>query len=187
VIAGVLIGGGIYWYCQQPPERRERIRSVAGQIGTHLMGRYQVAAAGVYQARLQLRACMAPRPERRTLASAIVRELALSSASLSAAQLAGLLDPALRPSVAELRAFQRRTATRSSGRCAGAVSCTDLTTRCLVERRLQYPSTAEPAVSPGPVVFAGNYRESSRTEHHIDPRIRYPGLSRTLDPMAPAA
>jgi hypothetical protein len=107
VIAGVLIGGGIYWYCQQPPERRDRIREAAGQIGTHLMDDYSTAAAGVYQARLQLRACMVPRPEQRAPASAILRELALSPESLSAAQLTGLLDPDLRPAVADLRAFLR--------------------------------------------------------------------------------
>jgi len=39
VIAGVLTGGGIYWYCKQPPERRERIRKAAGEVGTHLMNR----------------------------------------------------------------------------------------------------------------------------------------------------
>jgi len=87
--------------------RRDRIRKVAGEIGTHLLENYGTAAAGVYQARLQLRACMVPRPGRRTPASAILRELALSPESLSAAQLAELLDPALRPSVADLRAFLR--------------------------------------------------------------------------------
>jgi len=108
VVAGVLVGGGIYWYCKQQPEHRERIRKTAGQIGTHLMGRrYQTAATGVYQARLQLRACMVPQPEHKTPAAAILRELALSPESLSAAQLAGLLDPALRPSLADLRAFLR--------------------------------------------------------------------------------
>ena len=65
VVAGVLVGGGIYWYCKQPPERRERIRKAAGQIGTHLMGSYGTAATGVHQARLQLRACMVPKPEHR--------------------------------------------------------------------------------------------------------------------------
>ena len=72
------------------------------------MNRYQTAAAGACQARLQLRACMVPQPAQRTPASAILRELALSPGSLSAAQLAGLLDPALRPPVADLRAFLRK-------------------------------------------------------------------------------
>jgi len=71
VIAGVLTGGGIYWYCKQPPERRERIRKAAGEVGTHLMNRYQPAAAGACQARLQLAPawCRSPRrgrPHRRS-------------------------------------------------------------------------------------------------------------------------
>lgn len=35
VIVAVLIGGGIYWHLGQPPERREKIRDVAVQVGTH--------------------------------------------------------------------------------------------------------------------------------------------------------
>lgn len=92
---------------QQPPERRDHIKDVAGEIGTHLLDSYQAAAAGVYQARLQLRACLVPRSAQRTPAAAILRELALAPESLSAAQLAELLDPALRPSVADLRVFLR--------------------------------------------------------------------------------
>jgi hypothetical protein len=26
------MAGGIYWYLKQPPERRERVRTVAGQV-----------------------------------------------------------------------------------------------------------------------------------------------------------
>ena len=102
-----MAGAGIWWYRAQPPESRERIRSAAGQVGTHLVNRYQVAAAGAYQARVQLRACMVPRPGTRTPASAIIRELALSPGSLSAARLAELLDPDLRPPAASVRAFLR--------------------------------------------------------------------------------
>ena len=50
---------------------------------------------------------MVPRPEARTSASAILRELALSPESLSAAQLAELLDPSVRLPVAAIRAFLR--------------------------------------------------------------------------------
>lgn len=107
VILGVAVAGGIYWYCKQPPERRDHIKKAAGEIGTHIMGEYSEAAEGVYQARLQLRACMVPKPEQRTPASAILRELALSPESLSAAQLAEFLDPPVRPSVADIRAFLR--------------------------------------------------------------------------------
>ena len=107
VIAGVMAGAGIWWYRQQPPERRERIRTSAGQVGTHLVNRYQVAAAGAYQARVQLRACLVPQPGDRTPASAIIRELALSPESLSAARLAELLDPDLRPPATGVRTFLR--------------------------------------------------------------------------------
>lgn len=54
-----------------------------------------------------LRACVVPRAERRTPVSAIIREFSLSPDSLSAQQLADLLDPYVRPSVAGLRAFLR--------------------------------------------------------------------------------
>jgi hypothetical protein len=107
VILGVLIGGGIYWYRKQPTERRERVKQIAGEIGTHLLEQYGTAAGWVYQAHVRLRACVVPRPEQRTPLSAILRELALSPESLSAQQLAELLDPSVRPSVTGLRAFLR--------------------------------------------------------------------------------
>ena len=107
VILGVLIGGGSYWYRKQPPERRGRVKQAAGEIGTHLLEEYGTAAGGVNRARVLLRACVVPRPEQRTPVSAILRELALSPDSLSAQQLADLLDPSVRPSVADLRSFLR--------------------------------------------------------------------------------
>jgi hypothetical protein len=55
-----------------------------------------------------LRACVVPRPEQRSTASAILRELALAEESLSAQQLAELLDPPVRPPVADLRAWLRQ-------------------------------------------------------------------------------
>jgi hypothetical protein len=54
-----------------------------------------------------LRASVVPRPEQRTPVSAILRELAASTESLSAQQLADLLDPSVRRPVADLRAFLR--------------------------------------------------------------------------------
>ena len=107
VILGVLIGGGIYWYRKQPPERRGRVQQAAGEIGTQLLEEYGTAAGGVNRARALLRACVVPKPEQRTPVSAILRELALSPDSLSAQQLADLLDPSVRPSVADLRSFLR--------------------------------------------------------------------------------
>lgn len=106
-ILGVVFAGGIYWYCKQPPERRDQIKSVAGQVANHVMQEYGKLTDDVYQARLQLRACMVPKPEHRTSTSAILRELALSPESLSAAQLAELFVPSERPAVADIRAFLR--------------------------------------------------------------------------------
>jgi hypothetical protein len=107
VILGLAAAGSIYWYFKQPIERRDTIKKVAGSIGTHFMNEYGTAAEVVYQARVKLRASMVPKPEDRTPVSAILRELALSPESLSAAQLAELLDPSVRPSVADIRAFLR--------------------------------------------------------------------------------
>jgi hypothetical protein len=107
VVLGLLVGGGIYWYCKQTPEYRARTREVAGKVGTRLMEEFGTAADGVNQARLQLRASVVPRPDRRTPVSAILRELAVSTESLSAQQLAELLDPSVRPTVVGLRAFLR--------------------------------------------------------------------------------
>jgi len=107
VILAVVVGGAFYWYCKQPPERRDTIKRTTSSIGTYLMDQYTEGAAMAYQASLKLRACAVPSPEHRTPVSAILRELALSSESLSAAQLAELLDPSVRPPVAELRAFLR--------------------------------------------------------------------------------
>jgi hypothetical protein len=105
--AGFLAVGGICWYRKQPGERRERIRLVAGEIGMNLLRQAGAAAELVNNGHVRLRASVVPMPEHRSIASAIVRELALSSESLSAEQLAKRLDPSLRPPVADLRAFLR--------------------------------------------------------------------------------
>jgi hypothetical protein len=107
-ILGVLIGGGICWYCRQPAERRERIKQVAGEIGAGYLQQYGAAAEVAYRGRLLLRACVVPMPEHRSTVSAILREFALAEESLSAQQLADLLDPPVRPSVADLRAWLRQ-------------------------------------------------------------------------------
>ncbi len=107
VILGLVVAGGIYWYLKQPAERRDNIKKAAASVGTHVMNEYGTAAGEVYQAQVRLRASMVPRPEARTSVSAILRELALSPESLSAAQLAELLDPSVRLPVAGIRAFLR--------------------------------------------------------------------------------
>ena len=104
IVVGIA-AGGIYWYFRQPAERRDVISDIAGQIGSHLLTEFGKAADGVQQARLQLRACVVPRPEERRIVSSLLRELALSPESLSAQELAGLLAPRARPSVTDLRAF----------------------------------------------------------------------------------
>lgn len=107
VILGLVVLGSVFWYFNQPPERRDTVKKVAGSVGTHIMEEYGAAAEVVYQGRVKLRACMVPKPENQTPVSAILRELALSPESLSAAQVAELLDPKVRPSVADIRAFLR--------------------------------------------------------------------------------
>lgn len=107
VVLGLLVGGGTYWFCRQPPERREQARQVAGKAAMRLLEEFGTAAEGVNQARVLLRASVVPRPEQRTPVSAILRELAVATESLSAQQLAELLEPSVRPSVAGLRAFLR--------------------------------------------------------------------------------
>lgn len=107
LVLAMLVGGGICWYCKQPPERREQVRQVAGKAGTRLLEEFGTAADGVTQGRVLPRASVVPRPEHRTAVSAILRELAVSTESLSAQQLTELLDPSVRPTVAGLRAFLR--------------------------------------------------------------------------------
>jgi hypothetical protein len=107
VILVLAAAGGIYWYSKQPPERRERIKKVATDVGTYFLDEYSAAAADVREARLSLRACVVPRPDRRSTPSAILRELAIAPESLSAQQLAELLDASVRPRVADLRAYLR--------------------------------------------------------------------------------
>jgi hypothetical protein len=108
VLAAVLVGGGIYWYCRQPPERRQRIKQAAGEIGGRYVQQYGAAVEVAYQGRVLLQACAVPRPGLRGAASAIMRALALAEESLSAEQLAGLLDPPARLPVADLRAWLRQ-------------------------------------------------------------------------------
>lgn len=107
LLVAVLAGGGIYWYCKQPPKRRERIKQVAGDIGTRYLQEYGAAAEVAYKGRVLLRACVVPRPGQRSTVSAVVRELALAEESLSAQQLTELLNPPVRPSVAALRSWLR--------------------------------------------------------------------------------
>jgi hypothetical protein len=105
LILGLIFGGGIYAYRQQPEERRGRIKEIARTMGLELMEQRAVASAEVRQARDLLRIYAVAGPEQRTSTSAIFRELAITSDSLSAQQLADILDDEFKPSVPHLRSF----------------------------------------------------------------------------------
>ena len=107
VVLVVIVVGGIWLYFRQPLERRERIKEVGGKVGTFLLDEYMDAATEVGKARVELHACLVPKPDERSRMSAVLRELAMSPDSLSAQQLADLISPALRPRVAELREYMR--------------------------------------------------------------------------------
>lgn len=102
------------------------------------MDQFEKAAAEVQMARVELHACVVPSPERRTLVSAILRELAMSDESLSAKQIADLLDQRLRPPVAEIRAYLRAKEKTLFAQVRRAASCWGTTTSCLS------PSTSVP-------------------------------------------
>jgi hypothetical protein len=105
VILIAAAAAGIYWYCKQPAERRERIKDATWSIAASYMNELTTGTEAVTQARLDLRALLVPRPGQRTRASAILRELAVAPESLSAQQLTDLLDAP--PRVTDLRAFLR--------------------------------------------------------------------------------
>jgi hypothetical protein len=107
ILLGLIVAGGIYLYHNQPQETRERIKTMAAEIGTHLLEEYASADTEIQQARRQLGGSVVPKPQLRSPTSAILRELAMSPESLSAQQLAELIDPYLRPSVRDLRAYLR--------------------------------------------------------------------------------
>lgn len=99
--------GGIWWYSRQPTERRAQIKDAAGTAGKFYMAKYADATSVVLRAQADLRGCLVPRPAQRSVPSAVFRELAVAPESLSAQQLADLLDPSVRPKVTDLRTFLR--------------------------------------------------------------------------------
>lgn len=107
LILGGLVLLGILIYSRQPPERRERIKQSAIAFGKFMLDEATKASAEVAVARTQLTACVVPGPPSRTPEIAAVRALAAAEESLSAQQLAELLDESVRPPVAQLRAYLR--------------------------------------------------------------------------------
>jgi len=107
VILGGLVLLGVLIYCRQPPERRERITQGAAAFGKFMLDEATKASAEVAIARTQLTACVVPGPPSRAPGIAAVRALATAEESLSAQQLAEMLDESVRPPVAQLRAYLR--------------------------------------------------------------------------------
>jgi hypothetical protein len=99
------------------------------------------AAEAVLQARVDLRAYLVPRPEWRGRASAILRELAVAPESLSALQLADLLDVSVRPKVTDLRALLRANDSMFGQVRRGASSSA-------------FATSSDPAITPGVAVAA---------------------------------
>jgi hypothetical protein len=107
VIIAVLAFGLAVAYFTQPEERKAKIKQVTAEIGKSYLDELTVVTANVQSARVQIRANVVPGPEKRSATSAVLRELALSDDSLSAQQVAELLDEQVRPPVASVRAFLR--------------------------------------------------------------------------------
>lgn len=105
IALAILFAGGVLWYGQQPPERKERIKHVASVAGKYLVEEHARATSAVHQAQAQLSACVVQGPEERSVLSAVFRKLALTDESLSAQQLCDVLDDSVRPAVDPLRRF----------------------------------------------------------------------------------
>lgn len=105
LLLAVVIGLGILYFRSQPEEKKESIKKLAGVIGNTLLeeGRRGAELASAAQRRLD--ACVVPAPERRTLESTAIRQVALAQEPVTAQELHAMLDPAGRPSVVTVRAF----------------------------------------------------------------------------------
>lgn len=106
ILAGLVLL--VIWiYSKQPPERKERIKDGATTFGKFVLDEATTASAEIAVARTQLTACVVPGSLSRTPEMAAMRALAMAEESLSAEQLAELLDDSVRPPVAQLRAYLR--------------------------------------------------------------------------------
>lgn len=105
LILAAVVAGGVMWYRRQPDERRERIRSVVGEVGQFLAEEGNKALTEMRQAEALLGAYVVPEPEICSVTSAVVRKLAMTEDSMSAQQICDTLDDPVRPSVPRLRTF----------------------------------------------------------------------------------
>jgi len=110
-VLALLVVGGVVMYQHLPPERKEKIKHFASETGTFLLDEYTRVANDVQHAQEQLGACMVPGPEERSVASAVLRKLALADGSMSAQQLCDTLDSSVRPAVDPLRRFMHSNKT----------------------------------------------------------------------------
>ncbi len=111
VIVGLLIVGGVVAYRRQPPERKDTIKRVAGDVGRFLLEEGSRAANAIDHAQERFDSYVVPAPAHRTATAAVFRELAMGSESLSAQQLSDALDVSVRPAVSALRVFLRANKT----------------------------------------------------------------------------
>lgn len=105
VLLGLLLVAGIAAFRRQPEGRRDAIKAGAGEAVQFMVDKYAAAASSVERARRMLGAYVVAAPEHRTPSSAVLRELALASDSMSAGQLYEVLDAPVRPPVGSLRSF----------------------------------------------------------------------------------
>lgn len=105
VAALVLIVGAVMIYQYQPQERRQRIREGAKTAGRIYFDLANQAMAQLHAAEQALGGSAIAGPTQRTVASAVLRQLAIAPESMSAQQICDALPDDLQPSVTHLRTF----------------------------------------------------------------------------------
>lgn len=105
VILGVLLIGAIVVYQRQSTERKAAIRKVAGDGTRWFLEESRQAAISVQNSHDMLDTYLVPAPPRQTPTAAVFREIATACDSMSAQQLADILDVSVRPRVDSLRMF----------------------------------------------------------------------------------
>jgi hypothetical protein len=101
----LIIAGAVMIYQYQPPERRQRLRDGAKTAGRIYFDLANQAIAQLHTAEQALGGSAIAGPIQRTVASAVLRQLATALESMSAQQICDAVPDEFRPSVADLRAF----------------------------------------------------------------------------------
>jgi hypothetical protein len=105
LLLAVGISLGILYYRNQPEEKKESIKKLAGAIGNGLLEEGSRGAEFAFAAQQRLDTSVVPGPERRSLESTVIRQVASAQEPVTVQDLHATLDPASRPSVVALRAF----------------------------------------------------------------------------------